>query len=160
MRAWINWPGVFFSLMLGGLTAIGGEQRALDTFKGFRGTWTIQAGEKTLPFKMTYDIGSKDSIVTEFFGKELSVFYQDGESLLMTHFCNAGNQPRLKLMQNTQAGIYAFEMFDITNLKGAQDGSHVQRAVYRVINEKRMELELVWRQGRAESSEKYVLTRD
>ena len=33
----------------------------------------------------------------EQFGKELSVFYRDGRSLLMTHFCNAGSQARLRL---------------------------------------------------------------
>ncbi len=52
------------------LAASGNGDIAFDVFKEFKGTWTIQAGEKTLPFKMTYDAGSKDSIVTELFGKE------------------------------------------------------------------------------------------
>ena len=75
---------------------------------------------------MTYEIGSKGSIVTEQFGKELSVFYRDGQGLLMTHLCNAGNQPRLRLRENGRPGIFEFEMFDITNLQSA-DADHVRQ---------------------------------
>ena len=135
-------------------------EEALAVLKSFKGAWVIQSGEKTLPFKMTYDTGSKESIVTELFGKELSVFYRDGNNLLMTHFCNAGNQPRLKLKQGSHSGQLEFEMYDITNLDDPTEGSHVQRAVYNVVNDKRIELELVWSKGKSEKSEKYVLIRE
>jgi hypothetical protein len=108
--------------------------------------------------EMTYEIGSKGSIVTEQFGKELSVFYRDGQSLLMTHFCNAGNQPRLRLRENTRPGVFEFQMFDITNLQSA-DADHVERVVYRIIDDKTMDLEIVWKNGKSEESEKYTLTR-
>lgn len=135
-------------------------EEAFAVFKSLKGTWVIQSGEKTLPFKMTYDTGSKESIVTELFGRELSVFYRDGGSLLMTHFCNAGNQPRLKLKEGSRPGHFEFEMYDITNSSDPEGGSHVQRVVYDVANDKKIELELVWRKGKSEESEKYVLTRD
>jgi hypothetical protein len=107
---------------------------------------------------MTYDIGSKGSIVTEQFGKEPSVFYRDGQSLLMTHFCNAGNQPRLRLKENTRPGVFEFQMFDITNLQGA-DADHVEKVVYKIIDDKTIDLEIVWKNGKSEESEKYTLTR-
>jgi hypothetical protein len=143
-----------------GFRAFASGEEAFAVFKSFKGAWVIQSGEKTLPFKMTYDTGSRESIVTELFGRELSVFYRDGDSLLMTHFCNAGNQPRLKLKEGGRPGHFEFEMYDITNLKDPEGGSHVQRAVYNVVNDKRIELELVWRKGQSEESEKYVLTRN
>lgn len=37
------------------------------------------------------------------YSKELSVIYRDGENLLLTHFCNAGNQPRLRLSHRSEA---------------------------------------------------------
>jgi hypothetical protein len=74
-----------------------GEQTPFEVFKSLQGQWSIRAGDKTLPFHVTYDLGSNGSMVTEQFGKELSVFYSDKGNLLMTHFCNRGNQPRLKL---------------------------------------------------------------
>ena len=138
--------------------ALGGSETAFETFKGFEGKWAVE-WQKTLPFEMTYESGSKGSIVTEQFGKELSVFYRDGQSLLMTHFCNAGNQPRLRLEGRiTDRGVFEFQMFDITNLQGA-DADHVERVVYRIIDDKTIDLEIVWKKAKSEESEKYTLTR-
>ena len=145
-------------LMLAASAALGSSETAFETFKGFEGKWAIRSGQKTLPFEMTYQIGSKGSIVTEQFGKELSVFYRDGQSLLMTHFCNAGNQPRLRLRENTQSGVFEFLMFDITNLQSS-DADHVERVAYRVIDDKTIALEIVWKNHKPEESEKYTLTR-
>ena len=71
-------------LMLGASAALGSSETAFETFKGFEGKWAIRSGQETLPIEMTYESGSKGSFVTEQFGKELSVFYRDGQSLLMT----------------------------------------------------------------------------
>jgi len=86
------------------------------------------------------------------------VFYQDGESLVMTHFCNAGNQPRLRLKQGSAGGRFEFETFDVTNLVGSS-APHVQRMVYKMVNERHVELEIVWKNGKGESSENYTLVR-
>ena len=150
--------GFLLFLMLAAFAALGSSDTAFETFKGFEGKWAIRSGQKTLPIEMTYEIGSKGSIVTEQFGKELSVFYRDGQSLLMTHFCNAGNQPRLRLRENTRPGVFEFQMFDITNLQGA-DADHVERAVYKIIDDKTIDLEIVWKHGKSQESEKYTLTR-
>jgi len=131
---------------------------AFDTFKALQGVWAIQSNGKPLTIEMTYDVGSKESIITEHFGKELSVFYRDGKDLLMTHFCNAGNQPRLRLRANSPLGRYEFEMFDITNLPNPST-AHVQRIIYTIADDQHLELETVWKNAETESSEKYTLTR-
>ena len=145
-------------LLMAVSAALGSSETAFEMFKRFEGKWAIRSGQKTLPIEMTYESRSNGSIVTEQFGKELSVFYRDGQSLLMTHFCNAGNQPRLRLRENTQPGVFEFQMFDITNLQSA-DGDHVDRVVYRLIDDKTIDLEIVWKKGKSEESEKYTLTR-
>jgi hypothetical protein len=145
-------------LMLAASVTFGSSETAFETFKGFEGKWAIRSGQKTLPIEMTYEIGSKGSIVTEQFGKELSVFYRDGQSLLMTHYCNGSNQPRLRLKESGRPGVFEFEMFDITGLKST-DADHVQRVIYRIIDDKTMDLELIWEKGKFEESEKYTLTR-
>jgi hypothetical protein len=149
--------GFLLFLILAASAAQGSSETAFETFKGFEGKWAIRSGQKTLSIQMTYESGSKGSIVTEQFGKELSVFYRDGQSLLMTHFCNAGNQPRLRLRENTRPGVFEFQMFDITNLQSAD--AHVERVVYRIIDDKTIDLEIVWKNGKSEESEKYTLTR-
>jgi hypothetical protein len=139
-------------------TAIADSDAAFEAFKSLKGRWAIQSGGKTITTVMTYDVGSKDSIVTEQFGKELTVIYRDGQDLRMTHFCNAGNQPRLTLKQSRSPGLYEFEMFDITNLRSPNE-PHVQKIIYRVVDDKHLDLEIVWKRGDSEESEKYVLTR-
>ncbi|MBV9479584.1 MAG: hypothetical protein JO249_02380 [Acidobacteria bacterium] len=140
------------------LPAQNNSERAFATFKSLNGRWAIESNGKTLPIEMRYEVGSKESIVIEQFGKELSVIYLDGENLLMTHFCNAGNQPRLRLKEGGQPGVLEFEMFDITNLKDAST-PHVERIVYKVIDGSRMTLELFWKKGQSEESERYTLSR-
>ncbi len=138
--------------------ANGNSEIAFNTFKGFRGKWAIQSTGKTLPIEMTYEVGSNGSIVTEQFGKELSVIYRNGQSLLMTHFCNGGNQPRLRLKESGRPGLFEFDMFDITNLKN-EDAAHVEKITYTVTDDKKIALEIVWKEGTSETSEKYTLTK-
>jgi hypothetical protein len=145
-------------LLVATTTARADAAAGLDAFKGLQGRWAIHSDGKTLAIEMVYDVGSKGSIVTEQFGKELSVFYRDGESLEMTHFCNAGNQPRLRLKQGSAGGRFEFETFDVTNLAGPSV-PHVQRIVYKMVDERHVELEIVWKNGKGESSENYTLVR-
>ena len=150
--------GTLLFVMVAASAAPSSSETAFKAFKSFEGKWAIRSGQKVLPIEMTYESGSKGSIVTEQFGKELSVFYRDGQSLLMTHFCNAGNHPRLRLRVNTQPGVFEFQMFDITNLQNA-DADHVERVIYRIVDNKTIDLEIVWKNGQSEESEKYTLTR-
>jgi hypothetical protein len=135
------------------------SKTAFETFRNLQGRWAIQTDKGKPPaIEMTYANGSKGSIVTEQFGQELSVIYRDGGRLLMTHFCNAGVQPRLRLKEGSRPGLYEFEMFDITNLKSAA-AAHVQRIIYRIVDGKTIDLEIVWQKGQKQESEKYVLSK-
>lgn len=106
---------------------------------------------------MSYDVGSKQSIVTERFGKELSVFYRNGQSVEMVHFCNVGNQPRLRLKEESGPGVLEFEMFAITNLS-TPETPHVQEVIYKILDPNTIKLEIVW-WPKTRGSEKYTLTR-
>lgn len=52
-----------------------------------------------------------------------SVYHLDGDALRMTHYCGAGNQPRLKAnaVDGAKKSI-RFDMVDITNLKSPTTG--------------------------------------
>jgi len=49
-------------------------------------------------------------------------------------------------------------MFDITNLKAPSD-DHVQTVIYEIPDPQHFSLEIIWKKGEGEESEKYVLTR-
>jgi hypothetical protein len=144
-------------LAAGSVSAAVKTTTAFDLLKGLAGKWAIQSGEKLLAIQMTYEVGSNGSIVKEEFGKELSVFYRDGSELSMIHFCNAGNQPRLKLMKESSSPVVLiFEAVETTNLAGP-DAAHVQRIIYSILDKKKFNLEIVWKKGAAFESEKYTL---
>jgi hypothetical protein len=128
-----------------------------NLLKALQGSWKIEAERKPLATEMSYDLGSKDSIVTERFGKELSVFYRNGQSVEMVHFCNAGSQPRLRLKKPSEPGVLDFEMFAITNLS-TPETPHVQEVIYKVLDANTIKLEIVW-WPKARGSEKYTLKR-
>ena len=47
----------------------------------------------------------------------LTVYYLDGDRLLLTHYCMAGNHPRMQARAfNAETGEVAFEFLDATNL--------------------------------------------
>ena len=138
--------------------ALDGYETAFDTLKGLQGQWSLRSDGKTLSIQMFYEIGSNGSIVTEQFGKELSVFYRNGRNIEMIHFCNAGNQSRLRLKESGRPDLLIFETFEISNLKNG-DAAHVEKIVYTLLAGHRLDLEIVWQDGELERLERYRLTK-
>ncbi len=50
----------------------------------------------------------------------ITMFHMDGDRLLMTHYCGAGNQPRMKLVASNPKSV-DFEFFDGTTSAPATD---------------------------------------
>ena len=48
-----------------------------------------------------------------------TVYHMDGDELRMTHFCNAGNQPRMKAASYHGDSIH-FDFVDVTNLSAPE----------------------------------------
>ncbi|HZE88791.1 MAG TPA: hypothetical protein VE404_04540 [Verrucomicrobiae bacterium] len=63
-----------------------------------------------------------------------SVYHQDGEDLRVTHYCAAGNQPRLKAKTIDLAhGAISFTLVDVTNLR-SPDAGHVEALDLRLVD--------------------------
>ena len=58
----------------------------------------------------------------------LNVYHLDGDRVLMTHYCSAGNQPRLNAI-STDEGRLRWEMESITNLSDPGD-DHMHQAEF------------------------------
>ena len=62
----------------------------------------------------------------------MTVYYLDGTRLLLTHYCMAGNQPRMQARQSDAAtGSVKFEFLDATNLASAGAG-HMHNATIKL----------------------------
>ena len=75
-------------------------------------------------------------IVSHMDGKSddmITMFNMDGDRLLLTHYCEAGNQPRMKASVSPDGKTLTFDFVDATNLTSAQPG-HMQRVVFNLID--------------------------
>ncbi len=100
----------------------------LDTLKSLAGNW-VRAGENGQPTDQvvsTFRVTAAGSAVMEvlFPGSDhemVTVYYQDGDDLLLTHYCAAGNQPRMKCRGGSDPRHMVFDFVDATNMRSPQD---------------------------------------
>jgi hypothetical protein len=107
-------------------------QKALDHFKSLAGTWT-GTSPKGETAEVTYKVmaGGTTVMADIKMGDEAmtSMYYVDGDRLLMTHFCPSNNQPRMKAVVSPDGKSVTFDFVDATNLATPQTG-HMHKVVY------------------------------
>jgi hypothetical protein len=89
---------------------------AFERLRSLVGTWeTIDKGTKR-PGVATYTLTGGGKVLIEVMGGMATAYHFDKGTLVLTHYCGAGNQPRMrgKTVDNDGRRI-AFEMYDITN---------------------------------------------
>ena len=105
---------------------------AFKRIKAMVGTWKGQTsgehqeehkGESTVTYKLT---GGGSALVETLLPGEahemVSVYHLDGDDLRMTHYCAAGNQPRVKLDRSKSTPDHLIFVFDGgTNLDPTKD---------------------------------------
>ncbi len=102
-------------------------QSAFDALKALEGDWSGKDDDGQ-PAVANYEVSSGGTIVIEKLtpGKHpcmTSVYHRDKDSLMMTHYCNMDNQPRMRLSAyDAEKGTMQFEFVDITNLKNDKEG--------------------------------------
>jgi hypothetical protein len=110
--------------------------KTFDQLKGLEGNWagTNSQGQ---PLQVTFRLTAGGSaLMSEIVGHDpdkhgpenmITMFHMDGDRLVMTHYCGAGNQPRMKVV-SSDAKTVSFEFFDGTNI-GPSDG-HMQHVTF------------------------------
>jgi hypothetical protein len=106
-------------------------RKTFDQLKGMEGNWVGKNG-KGEPLQVTFrSTAGGSALMSEIHGKGpenmITMFHVDGDRLLMTHYCGAGNQPRMKVI-TADAKSVGFEFVDGTNI-GPGDG-HMQRVTF------------------------------
>jgi hypothetical protein len=124
----------FFLLTLAPLAlAATDAEKSFDQIKSLVGTWE---GKNTKGQIMTVSFRSTaggSAIMSEIQGEGpenmISMIHMDGPNrLLMTHYCGAGNQPRMQATASPDGKTITFTFVDGTNLEGGRPG-HMQELV-------------------------------
>jgi hypothetical protein len=62
----------------------------------------------------------------------ISMIHMDGPNrLMLTHYCGAGNQPRMNATTSADGKTITFEFFDGTNIG---ESGHMQRVVFTMVD--------------------------
>jgi hypothetical protein len=105
--------------------------KAFDLLKGMEGNWSGQNQQGQTVEVSFRPISGGTAVMSEIHGhgpeNMVTMFHMDGDRLLMTHYCGAGNQPRMKVTSADSKSV-SFEFFDGTNI-GPNDG-HMQHVTF------------------------------
>lgn len=134
---------------------------SFDKIKSLAGTW-IGKNSKGESFDVTFRTTSGGSaLMSEIQAVDenmITMFHMDRGRLLMTHYCAAGNQPRMQAKASPDGKTFTFEFLDATNLDSPAAG-HMHRMVLTMIDENHHTEDWTFMQDGKEMKEHFELQR-
>lgn len=123
-------------------------QRCFEKLKSLAGSWEGRLGGtgteldgKTMHVSLRVT-STGNAIMHEMTGAEkpdedenhpLTIIYLEGDRLLLTHYCDVGNRPRMVAKTAPDGKTVEFDFLDIANYSSAQ-GSHMGHAVFTMLD--------------------------
>ncbi|OLB60511.1 MAG: hypothetical protein AUH96_13055 [Nitrospirae bacterium 13_2_20CM_2_61_4] len=131
------------------------ESSPFDRLKILVGEWegTNSAG----PVKVTYTLVAGGSALMERLQSAnepemITMYSADGDRILITHYCSAGNQPQLKTQMMTgKAEKYTFTLVRVTGMK-TQDEGHMVGLVLSFPDKNHLTQEWKYRNNKGKTS--------
>ena len=141
------------------------SHEAFQRLKTLAGSWdATEKGNPKLAETVVYSLTGRGSVLVEdmrspSMGHMLTTYHLDKGRLVLTHFCGAGNQPRMRVTGVADGGRrIAFEIYDITNLS-APDAYHSTRVDVVFVSDDRVDLEYRGAAGQRQTTQVFQLTR-
>jgi hypothetical protein len=113
-------------------------QKSYDQLRSLDGMWEGK-NSKGEPLHVSFrDTAGGSALMSEIMGEGhhdmVSMIHLDGPNrLVLTHYCGAGNQPRMAATTSPDGKTITFDFFDATNLS-APDAGHMQRVVIAMLD--------------------------
>jgi hypothetical protein len=106
------------------------------------GEWRSEDGKDTLVYEL---IAGGTALLERETSTErpamVTLYHRDGRRLVLTHYCMAGNQPRMVARRfDAGTGELAFEFLDATNL-AAPGAGHMRNVTIRLVDRSHLETE-------------------
>jgi hypothetical protein len=127
-------------------------QMAFERLKSLEGEWEGTHGEGQKAWT-SFRVVSKGSVLLEMHRSSaeeyamVTAYYVDNGRLMMTHFCGAGNQPRMVAAEVSSDGKrIAFRLQDITNLASPEAG-HMHGLEIVLLGADQYSEQWTWREG-------------
>ncbi|MCY3987458.1 MAG: hypothetical protein OXF94_02515 [Gammaproteobacteria bacterium] len=126
------------ALMLTGGAATADEKSVMEKLAALEGDWVYldENGEESDMIGSTFRLTAAGSAVVEVMapgspeGYEMvNMYHADGDRVLMTHYCAAGNQPRMEVKATEDENRLELQFESVTNL-ASPDANHMHHAEY------------------------------
>jgi hypothetical protein len=125
-------------------------KRQFELLKTLAGDWSGKAshgGHEPFEVSVKYQVVSGGSTVMEtlFCGTDhemITMYHLDGNRLILTHYCAAGNQPRMQLVPTDNPKKLAFKFLDGTNMRPETD-MHMHEAKIEILSNDHVKAEWV-----------------
>ena len=136
-----------------------------EKMKPLVGNWQGKSDDGK-PVKISYALASNGSVLVEKIdsGSEsemVTVYYPDGDRLMMTHYCSLHNQPRMRTDAATataESRKLIFDFVDATNMS-SPDAMHMHRLAVTFEDKDRFVQEWTWKSGEKEGTVVFRLER-
>lgn len=112
-------------------------QKSFDQLKSLAGSWEGAVDGK--PIQISLRVTSKGNALVhemKMDGKSddpITMLYIDGDRLLLTHYCDAGNRPRMVATMTPDGKTVDFHFLDVANFNSKQ-GGYMQHAVFTTLD--------------------------
>ena len=109
--------GLVCALAGGAAGAVGQANPGFEKLKGLAGEWDAKTSDGNST-KVTYKVVSGGTALMEQIGEGdmITVYHPDGDAVMLTHYCQANNQPRMRAARLTPDGkTMDFKFVDVTN---------------------------------------------
>ena len=136
---------------------------SFDRLKALVGEWEGKA-EKGTPVRVSYKLVSGASVLLETLAPDnepemVTMYHPDGSRLLLTHYCSAGNQPRMRAVPSASGSPeLQFVFLDATNLASPETG-HMHKLGIRFEDKDHFTQRWTWRDNGQEKTEVFHFTR-
>ncbi len=141
----------WLALLLSGWTFAGegDHAAAFERLKELAGKWSGAkegGGDVSLTYALVSDGTTLMETLEEGAHSMVTMYHMDGDRLMLTHYCAAGNQPRMVAMEVT-GGSITFQLKDVTNLSSPGAG-HMGQLVMKLPEGKDgLTAQWTWRQS-------------
>ena len=150
-------PILVLSLLLSGLNVGTASESGFGRLKALAGDWDAASPEGNS--RITFTVISNGTAVMESMTHEnmVTVYHPDGDSVLMTHYCAAGNQPRMRA-RKSETDSLTFQFVDVANLKAIGAG-RMHRLTIKFEDADHLTEEWTWKEGKKETTSVFHLHR-
>jgi len=115
---------IFAILLASPAFAQSDAKSTFEHLKGLNGTWEGKANSDRAVKIVFRPTSGGSALMSEIVGDEdmISMFHMDNNRVLMTHYCGAGNQPRMQASASPDGKTITFSFIDGTNMVSPKAG--------------------------------------